>query len=194
MFRTATYVRALTSSIHCRAKKPNAKPDGAALRRMRPRDCEAAGRGSITTRAETRIMSPSGHFETLRHVVGAAGPPPKRTCPRTFYVGAAIDDRLDVVAGPGIARTKRPAAAQARIAPAAEPIEHPEPHAGRHRGVVGPADPFGKGAGHRASPHLIARCRVPFNLQDTRAPAECRHRPLAARTYGAGRESRAAHR
>jgi hypothetical protein len=29
------------------SKKPNAKPDGAALRRMRPRDCEAAGQGSI---------------------------------------------------------------------------------------------------------------------------------------------------
>jgi hypothetical protein len=46
MFRIATYVRTLSSSIHCRAKNRTLS-DGAALRRMRPRDCEAAGQGSI---------------------------------------------------------------------------------------------------------------------------------------------------
>jgi hypothetical protein len=41
-------------------------------------------------------------------------------------VGTAVDDGLDVIAA------------------AAEPLKHPEPHAGRHRGVVGSADPFGQ--------------------------------------------------
>jgi hypothetical protein len=67
-------------------------------------------------------------------------------------VGAAIDDGLDVIAGPGIAWAKRAAAAAGRIAAAAEAFEHPEPHARRHRGVVGSADPFSEGAGHRQAP------------------------------------------
>jgi hypothetical protein len=70
-------------------------------------------------------------------------------------VGPAIDDGLDVIAGPGIARAKRAAAAQAGIAAAAESFEHPEPHAGRHRGVVGSADPFGDRAGHQLSRRSI---------------------------------------
>jgi hypothetical protein len=42
-----------------------------------------------------------------------------------------------VIARPAVARTQRAAAAAGRIAPAAEAFEHPEPHARRHRGVVG---------------------------------------------------------
>jgi hypothetical protein len=72
-------------------------------------------------------------------------------------VGAAVDDGLDVVAGPGVARAKGAATAEAGIAAAAEPLEHPEPHAGRHRGVVGPADPFSEGAGHGRSPDGLGR-------------------------------------
>jgi hypothetical protein len=57
-------------------------------------------------------------------------------------VRSAVDDGDDVVAGPGIARAEEAAAAVDGIAAAVVALEDPEPHAGRHRGVGGQADPL----------------------------------------------------
>jgi hypothetical protein len=59
-------------------------------------------------------------------------------------VWSAVNDRVDVVACPGVARAEGASAAENRTAPPVIALEDPEPHAGRHRGVVGQADHLGR--------------------------------------------------
>jgi hypothetical protein len=73
-------------------------------------------------------------------------------------VRAAVDDGLDVIAGPGIAGAKRAAAAAGGIAPLAEALEHPEPHA-RRTGAKALAKAIRRSFG-RHTP--IQRCQIHY--------------------------------